>query len=95
MENQQLTDGAEKPQMFADLVGCRFGRLVVEERWVNSRGGHARWICRCDCGKRVARFGTFLRSGRTQSCGCANRDRERDRRDRELAAIIDARLAVW
>jgi hypothetical protein len=52
----------------ADLVGQRFGRLVVVA-WVGSRNG-AVWRCRCDCGEMHLVSALHLRSGDTTSCGC-------------------------
>ena len=56
-----------------DLTGRRFGRLVVEEMlWVKP---HTKCRCKCDCGKEVVVINTGLTSGKTQSCGCYQRDR--------------------
>lgn len=52
-----------------DLVGQRFGRLVVVER-VGSRGGRSLWRCRCDCGGGVVTVGASLERALTKSCGC-------------------------
>src|SRR5437870_11425815 len=64
-----------------DLMGQRFGRLIVDQ--VSTRRGSMRrragssyvdyewyWLCVCDCGnvKRIAR--RDLISDRTRSCGC-------------------------
>jgi hypothetical protein len=52
-----------------DLIGERFGLLTVL-RHEGYRGGHATWLCRCDCGgERVTTTG-LLRLGRRRSCGC-------------------------
>lgn len=55
-----------------DLTGQRFGRLVVIERDLKTRGTNARWRCRCDCGAET----TLVISGpnKTQSCGCLKYD---------------------
>lgn len=58
-----------------DLTGQRFGRLVVIERYEQNRGGHARWVCRCDCGCSSVVPSDKLRAGKTQSCGCLKRER--------------------
>jgi 5-methylcytosine-specific restriction endonuclease McrA len=52
-----------------DLVGRRFGRLVVSKRSSNN-GSRVRWMCSCDCGRKRDVFGRSLVSGRTRSCGC-------------------------
>lgn len=51
-----------------DLVGQRFGRLVVIERL--SRKGRPVWLCSCDCGNKHTVSGAILRDGRSRSCGC-------------------------
>lgn len=53
----------------ADLTGKRFGRLVAIER-SDSLNGHARWRCKCDCGKECVVHTASLKSGNTRSCGC-------------------------
>jgi len=57
-----------------DLVGERFGRLIVLERAEN-RGGTTAWLCRCDCGVEKAIRGKGLTSGKTRSCGCLQKER--------------------
>ena len=59
---------------YIDLTGQRFGKLVVRERAKNSPSGNARWLCQCDCGNSTTVDGSRLRSGRTQSCGCLQRE---------------------
>ncbi len=54
-----------------DLVGLRFGRLLIVERGVNSSTGKCRFWCVCDCGvKKKLVLGTSLLTGKTKSCGC-------------------------
>lgn len=52
-------------------IGERYGKLVVL-RFVEKRGEHRVWECRCDCGNIVNRVGASLRSNRRKhiSCGC-------------------------
>lgn len=53
-----------------DLMGQRFGRLlVVGERGVGPDRKY-RWNCLCDCGGQTACTTTNLRSERSKSCGC-------------------------
>lgn len=51
-----------------DLVGQRFGSLVVVERAPN-KGERAMWLCQCDCGKQTVVRTNSLKSGNTTSCG--------------------------
>ena len=60
-----------------DIIGKRFGRLVVssevpKSEWKNKK--HREFFCVCDCGDitKVARGA--LMSGGTKSCGCLKRD---------------------
>lgn len=48
-----------------DLVGKRFGKLLVKE-WA----GNARWRCLCDCGNETAVITANLKRANTTSCGC-------------------------
>jgi len=54
---------------FIDHAGKKFGRLTVIRR-AESRRGHAKWFCRCDCGTEKSVLATNLVSGDTVSCGC-------------------------
>lgn len=63
-----------------DLVGIRFGRLVVLEKSAYSNEKQMKWVCLCDCGQRSVVSTGKLRSGATQSCGCLQRDRVREKR---------------
>lgn len=58
----------------SDMVGKRFGRLVVLRQGVRSKQ-YITWICQCDCGLIVEVRGVSLRNGHTQSCGCLNREK--------------------
>lgn len=53
-----------------DLIGRRFGRLVVERRTSNSIHGASRWVCYCDCGGTTISLSNNLKRGISQSCGC-------------------------
>jgi len=69
--NQKIRHSApNKP----DLVGQRFGRLLVLEEAPNLKKKISRWLCQCDCGNQTfVRTGT-LRNGHTKSCGCLRVD---------------------
>lgn len=54
-----------------DIVGMRFGMLVVTEREYSKKT--ASWRCVCDCGKEHVARGASLRAGHTTSCGCAKK----------------------
>jgi len=60
-----------------DLTGQRFGRWLVlryAETMGDGRAGKAKWFCRCDCGTEKAISAADLTLGRSQSCGCGQRE---------------------
>lgn len=58
------------PSRVKDLVGIRFGRLLVVRYAGLEKHGHALWFCVCDCGTEHTVRGNRLTSGDTKSCGC-------------------------
>ena len=56
-----------------DLIGLRFGRLVVIKR-IGTLKGQPQYECECDCGNKSYVTGPLLRTGSTKSCGCFRRD---------------------
>ena len=59
---------------FMDLTGRRFGRLTVIERVESDRRDKVIWRCRCNCGAIIQTIAGSLRSGRTQSCSCRQKE---------------------
>ena len=57
-----------------DLVGQRFGRLVVIEQ-DGVRNKRPAWLCKCDCGNTNTVAGSSLRQQVTVSCGCVRLER--------------------
>ena len=53
-----------------NLVGKRFGRLVVFEMGPRNKQNKIQWLCKCDCGKTTLVCGAKLKNGHTKSCGC-------------------------
>lgn len=54
----------------ADLLGTRFGRLVVVKDLGSNEIGHALWLCKCDCGNEYQATTNHLHFGNINSCGC-------------------------
>lgn len=54
----------------ADLIGRRFGKLIVLERVAGDKEKKGKWVCQCDCGSITMATSDKLLSGHTQSCGC-------------------------
>jgi hypothetical protein len=57
-----------------DMLGKRFGRLVVIAEGDSTKSGNKRWVCQCDCGSTTLSVGAGLRNGTTKSCGCLARE---------------------
>jgi hypothetical protein len=53
-----------------DLLGQRFGHLVVRERAPYHGKRDAYWLCECDCGGNKETSTYSLRRGAVVSCGC-------------------------
>jgi len=51
-----------------ELLGQRFGKLVVMERV--PKNSRYKWLCCCDCGRQTVVEGSRLRKNPTKSCGC-------------------------
>lgn len=61
-----------------NLIGCRFGRLVVNElsapQFDTDGNRRKLWVCTCDCGNKKMVRTHNLTSGRVKSCGCLKHD---------------------
>jgi len=59
-----------------DITGQKFGRLTVIERsYPNDKNRSTRWLCKCECGTEKIILRDSLKSGKTKSCGCLNKER--------------------
>jgi hypothetical protein len=68
-------DTTAKPTgpQFADMTGQRFGRLIVSA-FAGVRKGTKYWSTKCDCGGEKVAAASNLTTGKTTSCGCAQRE---------------------
>lgn len=73
-------------------IGNTYGYLTVIERSENDKDGHARWLCKCKCGKEVIVLGKHLRSGNTKSCGCYQKEQAIKSNMNRTANIIGKRF---
>lgn len=58
-----------------DITGQRFGRLIPECVVGKDGRGEVIWKCRCDCGQYIEALSSNIRKGRTQSCGCLQKEK--------------------
>ena len=54
--------------MSKDLIGGRYGLLVVMRKDEDRKGRY--YVCKCDCGNVKSVRADHLKSGETKSCGC-------------------------
>lgn len=54
-----------------DIIGKRFGKLIVLSEHSSTRNKHIRYTCKCDCGKEINSLGMHLRNLKATHCGCS------------------------
>jgi hypothetical protein len=65
--------------MKTNLVGKRFGRLIVNDFYGKDNHRNLLWYCLCDCGKVTIQRTNTLNMGLVQSCGCYKLERIKDK----------------
>ncbi len=63
---------------FIDLTGQKFGRLTVIKRVENTDDGRIKWLCLCECGKKIIVQAGSLKGGNTKSCGCFHKEQAKN-----------------
>ena len=71
-----------------DMIGQRFGKLVVVSRAENDKKGQARWLCQCDCGGSTITTRYNLITRQTKSCGCILRSPRTTELDKKLKGVL-------
>jgi len=59
---------------YIDLVGQRFGKLIVKELIGHTKNRGVIWKCKCDCGNEVDVVAALLTGNRKKSCGCDTKE---------------------
>ena len=60
-----------------DLVGIKFFRYLVIKEAERNKHNQICWECLCDCGSVRIVVGGDLKSGRSKSCGCWQKEQQR------------------
>lgn len=76
-------------------AGEVYGRWTVLERASNDGPHKTQWLCRCSCGIQRVVLTSSLRSGKSQSCGCLNRDIVVGMRTKHGGCLNDPEYTVW
>lgn len=80
---------------FRDLTGMRFGRLIALKRIGTDCQGSV-WQCKCDCGKVCDVGQHLLRTGKTRSCGCLQKELAAQKRIKHNGRKEEPRLyRIW
>jgi hypothetical protein len=58
------------PKIVEEIVGLKFGKLMVVEKLKERKSSRIIYKCNCDCGNEHIIDGYSLRTGRCKSCGC-------------------------
>lgn len=53
-----------------DIIGNRYGKLIVIKRINSDKNKRATYLCQCDCGNEIITSSNLLINGHTSSCGC-------------------------
>lgn len=77
-----------------DLVGQRFGRLVVVKPTEKRANTFVVWECRCDCGNTTYVNSNHLTKGRVRSCGCLKKENMKNLKLQNLEGLRFGRLVA-
>lgn len=53
-----------------NIIGNRYGELLVESEHSKDHNGHIKFLCKCSCGNTHIANGSHLRRGNIKHCGC-------------------------
>ncbi len=71
-----------------EIIGRRFGRLVVVSSATPDKNNLRKWLCQCDCGKQKIIYEKNFCRGKTKSCGCYSREATKNRMSHGWSEII-------
>lgn len=77
-----------------DLIGQRFGKLIVIYRASDTEYGHVAWHCVCDCGREVDVSSNHLSTGHTRSCGCYEKEKRIEKQSKILIGKRFGKLVI-
>lgn len=60
-----------------DLIGQRFGRLIVLKYLEHNKDRRKVWLCKCDCGNITKGTTSNMICGKKRSCGCLRKEAQR------------------
>ena len=76
-----------------DIIGNRYGRLLVLEKTTRRDCNKSIiWECQCDCGKITYVTTRNLRSGKTRSCGCIQREKVKQNNESSILDLTNQKI---
>lgn len=94
-KHKRITDGEHLKGRKLDLVGKRFGRLLVlRESEKRTKAGNIMWVVECACGTIKEITGSCLLKGTSKSCGCLARELSAER-NRRLYRLDPEEHGTW
>lgn len=79
---------------YKDLVGKKFGHLLITKWAGQDKRGKSLWEVRCDCGNVKKVVSHALTSLRTKSCGCARREYMKVALGKEVGQLTGAKWSA-
>ena len=67
-----------------NMIGFHAGKLTVIKR-AGLKNGQSVWLCKCDCGNTVEKYGGQLRKMQGLSCGCDTKQKFQEHAHRTIA----------
>lgn len=61
---------------FNNLIGKKFGRLIVLGLSSKKSGRKSYWVCQCSCGNKAVVRSDSLKNGSVMSCGCLKKEQD-------------------
>lgn len=79
---------------YLNLVGQKFGKLLVIEKAETDKNGHRYFVCQCECGNIVKVSGSNLIEKKTNSCGCLHKQIISNLFTKDLTGQVFGKLTV-
>lgn len=81
--------GCQSRRNIKDLIGRRFGNLLVESYVGTNKYNNAVWLCKCKkCGTYIECTNSHLTGGQTTSCGCIKKEAQEKIMKKHLKEVV-------
>lgn len=81
---------------YKNIIGNKYGRLIVLDYYGRNKYHRSIWKCKCECGNICIADGNVLQQGHKLSCGCLNHENHIYRPNRKKHGLCNTRLhRIW